>query len=81
MKKVKMSIGVAVMAMSLLMVSCGGVDGTKMGNEYCECVNKTDPEESLKCVTEWAEKYKDAKATESETKKAEEAMSKCIPSI
>ncbi len=81
MKKVKISIGLAVLALSLSMVSCGGVDGTKMGNEYCDCVNKTDPEESLKCLAEWGEKYKDAKATESETKKAEEAMKKCMPGI
>jgi hypothetical protein len=76
MKKVKMSIGVAVMAMSLLMVSCGGIDGKAAGDEYCSCVEK-EGDEKIKCVDAWVTKYKGARGTEEEGKKMGETMATC----
>jgi hypothetical protein len=76
MKKVKMSIGVAVMALSLSMVSCGGIDGKAAGEEYCSCIEK-EGEEKTKCVDAWVEKYKGARGTEEEGKKMGEIMGTC----
>lgn len=76
MKKVKMSIGVAVMALSLSMVSCGGIDGKAAGDEYCSCIEK-EGDEKTKCIDDWVAKYKGARGTEEEGKKMGEIMATC----
>jgi hypothetical protein len=76
MKKVKMSIGVAVLALSMSVVSCGGIDGKKAGDEYCSCIEKSG-EDKTKCVDEWVAKYKGAKGTKEEGEKMGEIMGTC----
>ena len=60
------------------MVSCGGIDGAKAGEEYCDCMKKENLQEKMKCGEEWAEKYKDAKASKEETQIMNKIMRGCM---
>ena len=64
MKKGLLSIGLFAF-LTLGMVSCGGIDGAKVGGEYCDCMKK----EKEKEIVKMGEKYKDAKASEKKKKK------------
>ena len=75
MKKGLLSIGMFAF-LALGMVSCGGVDGDKVGGEYCECMKKKDKEKE-NCVNAWIEQYKDAGATEEEAEKMMAKMLEC----
>ena len=59
------------------MVSCGGIDGAKVGGEYCDCMKKENLEDQMKCAEAWAEKYKDAKASAEEEEIMKKTMIDC----
>ncbi len=76
MKKAKFLLGAAVIAGSLSLASCGGIDGEKAADEYCACIEK-EGEEKTKCVDAWVETYKGARGSEEEGEKMGTKMAEC----
>ena len=63
----------------MILSACGaGDNASKRENELCDCMKKENLEEKMKCGEEWAEKYKDAKASKEETQIMNKIMRGCM---